>query len=154
MPEKGRRTVSAFAAMLVLAAVAGLSLFAVAASGSPPPPLTVKVDGAGAAAADAVATNQTYSAFKSAVAAKVAGGTLTLPFSFQGAHLLTVTSAQVDYDDADHAAAFTGTVTLPGFQGGETPGANGTFGFLITAVWPDDSSTTPNLALVTKTDSI
>src|SRR5215208_3360356 len=126
MPDKGRRTISAFAAVLALAVVAGLSLFAVAASGSPPPPLTVKVDGAGGAAADAVATNQTYTAFKSAVAAKVAGGTLTLPLSFQGAHVLTVTSAQVEYDDADHAAAFTGTVTLPSFQGGDTPGADAT----------------------------
>ena len=101
-----------------------------------------------------MATNQTYSAFKSAVATEVAGGTLTLPFSFQGAHLLTVTSAEADYDDTDHAVAFTGTVTLPGFQGGETPGANGSFDFLITATWPDGSSTTPNLALVTKTSSI
>ena len=125
MPPKGRRSATAFAAVLALAVVAGLSLFAVAASGSPPPPLTVTIDGAGGAAADAVATDQTYSAFKSAVATEVAGGTLTLPFSFQGAHLLTVTSAQVDYDDTDHAVAFTGTVTLPGFQGGETPGANG-----------------------------
>lgn len=154
MPEKGRRSASVFAAVLALVVAAGLSLFAVAASGSPPPPLTVKVDGAGAAAPDAVSTSQTYSAFKAAVSAKVAGGTLTLPFSFQGAHVLTVTAAQVDYDDTDHAVAFTGTVTLPGFQGGETPGANGSFDFLVTAVWPDGSSATPKLALVTKTSSI
>src|SRR5690349_8694420 len=86
-PRRGRRLATLFTAVLALAVVCGLTLFAVAASGSPPPPLTVKVDSAGGAAADAVPTSQTYTAFKTAVAAKVAGGTLTLPFSFQGAHL-------------------------------------------------------------------
>ena len=146
---------SAPARLLVAAVVvtAGLgSYFAVSALGSNP--LTIAVDGTAASAADAVSADQTYAAFEAAVKATAANHSLTLPFSFQGPHALTISDATVGYDDIARSVAFTGTVSLASFNGGDSAGTKTNFDFLITATWPDATSTTPKLALVVKTSSI
>src|SRR4051812_14910191 len=140
------------AIIAVLAIASTVSFFALNARGSA---LSLTVDSAGAAAADAVPlTGSTFAAAQAAITAKAPSGHMTFPFSFQGAHAFNVSSAQIDYDAADHAIAFTGDATLPAFNGGEIPGANQSFSFLITAQWPDASSTTPKLAFVLKSSSV
>jgi len=137
-------------AVLAIAAVA--SFFAVNARGSS---LSIDVDGAATAATDAVQLNGlTYAGAQSAIAAKDTNGTLTFPFSFQGAHALHVSNAAMGTDDPHHAIAFTGTVTLPAFNGGKTPGADQSFDFMISAQWPDATSTSPKLSLVVKSDDV
>ncbi len=150
----GRLSAPARLFVAVVAVTAGFgSYFAVSAFGNNP--LTIAVDGTASSATDAVSADQTYAAFEAAVKATVANHTLTLPFSFQGSHALTVSNATVGYDDSHRSVAFTGTVSLAAFNGGDSAGGSPTnFDFLITATWPDATSTTPKLALVVKTASI
>jgi hypothetical protein len=149
---RGRKASRVALVFAVLAAAAIASVFAVTARGTS---LSINIDGTAAGAADAVQFNGlTYADAQSAVAAKDSNGTLTFPFSFQGLHALHVSNAAIDTDDADTTIAFTGEVTLPAFNGGETPGADTTFPFLITAQWPDATSTSPSLSLVVKSANV
>jgi hypothetical protein len=105
---------------------------------------TVTIDPAAGSGATGLVdvTNLTYDDAKAQLAAHDA---ITLPLAIEGLELIGVTDVTLDSDDAKRSLALQGKAHLPAIAGGATE-----IDFLVTAVWPDETSTSPDLALAGK----
>jgi hypothetical protein len=72
--------------------------------------------------------------------------TITLPVSIPGLELIDVDNVQVGSNDAGRSLSLTGSADLPALDG--------SVDLLVTAIWPDDTSTEPKLSIAAKTDDL
>ena len=133
------RVLKALAVLAVLAAVAGAVL---PAFGSTAMEVTIDPNAQSSAPGYVQLDGLTYDAAKATLASKQ---TVTLPLAISGLELLRVTDVALDSSDTGHSLSLSGTANVP---------AVGSVPFLVTAVWPDATSTAPQITLGAKASNI
>src|SRR5262249_61387241 len=75
--------------------------------------------------------------------------TITLTASIPGLDRIAVSNVTLGSNDAGHSLSLNGSAKLPALHGGQQ-----SVDLLVTAVWDDDASTEPKLAIAAKTEDL
>ena len=130
----------------LVAALIALAAWAIPALGTPTKDVTVDPNASAGAPGFTDLDTLTYAQAKTRLDQL---SEITLPAAVSGLELIDVSNVRLDSNDAGHSLSLSGSANLPALHGG-----NQSVDLLVTAVWPDDTSTEPKLAIAAKTDDL
>ncbi|MDA0158888.1 PKD domain-containing protein [Solirubrobacter ginsenosidimutans] len=139
--EDKRRRLKRRPVLLVLVALIVSAALAIPALGEPTKEVTVDPGAAATASGFTDLDTLTYAQAKDRLDQLSA---ITLPVQIPGLERLGVANVTLGSNDAGHSLSLSGSADVLGQD----------VDLLVTAVWPDDSSTTPALAIAAKTDDL